>query len=60
MKLECRKCGEVFEERHADHIEEMVYSEYWGAGDYTTETTLACPWCGSTEIGEADEEEEKE
>ena len=50
----CTDCGEFFEECDASIVYEH-HSELNGMGGITTEKFMACPYCGSTDIEEANE-----
>lgn len=50
----CTDCGEFFEECDASTVYEH-HSELNGTGGITSEEFMACPYCNSTDIEEANE-----
>lgn len=55
--LKCNDCGRTFETKDLDSYQECV-GEYWGTPAY--ETFYVCPYCGSDEYGEYNENSEEE
>lgn len=55
-KLKCYDCNKVFDEADADSYQEYA-GEFWGMPAY--ETFAKCPFCGSEDVEETDEEDEE-
>jgi len=53
--LECYDCGERFEEDEVEKRPENV-GEFWGSPAYMN--IDVCPYCGSEEVFEVEEEDE--
>lgn len=51
--MRCFRCGREFED---PELTREYRGEYWGQPAY--ETVYVCPFCGSDEIGEEEEEQE--
>lgn len=61
MEYICNECGENFDE---PEIESTTYEDYYGVGsDFIGKNYLEveiCPYCGSEDIDEVDDEEEED
>lgn len=57
----CDNCGRIFEDDDVV-LESMSYEDYYGVGrDFPDKHYFSletCPYCGSEDVGEYDEEEE--